>query len=159
TARRVIPSSRTFVVGTARESTDATIAATLRAADAGADAVLVRTPSFFKSQITSDVLVRHFTAIADASPVPVLLYNFAALTGVNLVPATVARLATHPGIVGIKESSGDVAQVAAFVNQTPQDFHVIVGSAQTFYPALCIGATGGVLALACVVPDLCVRLY
>ena len=88
----------------------------------GADAVLVRTPGFFKSQMTNDAFVRHYTAVADASPVPVLLYNFTAVTGVNLLPAAVARLAAHPNIVGMKESGGDVAQIADLVSQTPADF-------------------------------------
>ncbi len=121
-AREAIPHDRGFIVGTGRESTQATIKATKRAAEHGADAVLVRTPGFFKSQMTNDVFVRHYTAVADASPVPVLLYNFTAVTGVNLLPAAVARLATHPNIVGMKESGGDVAQVADLVSQTPDDF-------------------------------------
>ena len=65
-----------------------------------------------RAQMTNDAFVRHYTAVADASPVPVLLYNFTAVTGVNLLPAAVARLATHPNIIGMKESGGDVAQVA-----------------------------------------------
>ena len=78
--------------------------------------MLVRTPGFFKTQMTNDVFVRHYTAVADASPVPVLLYNFTAVTGVNLLPAAVARLATHPNIVGMKESGGDIAQIADLVS-------------------------------------------
>src|SRR5206468_521457 len=84
----------------------ATARAAARAAALGADFVLVRTPGFFKSQMTDDAFVRHYTAVADASPVPVLLYNFTAVTGVNLLPAAVTRLATHPNIVGMKESGG-----------------------------------------------------
>ena len=104
-----------MIVGTGRESTRAAVAAARRAAALGADAVLVRTPGFFKSQMTSEVFVRHYTAVADASPVPVLLYNFTAVTGVNLAADAVARLAAHPNIAGIKESGGDVAQIAEFV--------------------------------------------
>src|SRR6185436_3861328 len=114
-AREIVPRGRTFLVGTGRESTQATIRATRRAAALGADAVLVRTPGFFKAQMNSDVFVRHYTAVADASPVPVLLYNFTALTGVNLLPAAVSRLSTHPNIGGMKESGGDVAQIADLV--------------------------------------------
>src|SRR6185503_11470248 len=93
-ARETIPHNMGFIVGTGRESTQAAIKASKRAAEHGADAVLVRTPGFFKTQMTNDAFVRHYTAVADASPVPVLLYNFTALTGVNLLPAAVARLAT-----------------------------------------------------------------
>ena len=158
-AREVIPRGRTFIVGTGRESTLAAIAATQRAAELGADAVLVRTPGFFKSQMTADVFVRHYTAVADASPVPVLLYNFTAVTGVNLPLAAVARLATHPNIAGMKESGGDVAQLADLVSGTPASFQVLAGSASTMYVSMCVGVGGAILALAAVVPDLCVRLY
>lgn len=157
-ARESVPRGRTLLAGTGRESTQATIQATRRAAALGADAVLVRTPGFFKSQMTTDVFVRHYAAVADASPVPVLLYNFTAVTGVNLLPAAVSRLAEHPNIVGMKESGGDVAQIADLVNGTPKAFQVLAGSSTTFYAALCAGASGGILALANVIPDACVRL-
>jgi 4-hydroxy-2-oxoglutarate aldolase len=157
-ARDAIPANRLLIAGTGRESTQATIAATKRAASLGADLVLVRTPGFFKSQMTNDVFVRHYTAVADASPVPVLLYNFTAVTGVNLAPAAVARLATHSNIVGMKESGGDVAQIADLVTDTPGDFSVLAGSSSTFYAALAVGASGGILALANLLPDACVRL-
>lgn len=158
-AREIVPPTRPFIVGSGRESTRSTIAATKRAAALGADAVLVRTPGFFKAQMTMDALVRHYLAVADASPIPILLYNFTAVTGVNLLPAAVARLANHPNIVGVKESGGDVAQIADLVASTPTDFSVLAGSATTFYPALSVGAVGGILALSCVLPDACVRLY
>jgi len=158
-AREVVPREKRFIVGTGRESTQAAIKASKRAAEHGADAVLVRTPGFFKTQMTNDAFVRHYTAVADASPVPVLLYNFTALTGVNLLPAAVARLATHPNIIGMKESGGDIAQVADLVSSTPAGFNVLAGSAATFYPALCVGAVGGILALGCAAPDACVRLF
>jgi len=158
-AREAVPRDRTFIVGTGRESTQAAIKASRRAAEHGADAVLVRTPGFFKTQMTNDAFVRHYTAVADASPVPVLLYNFTALTGVNLLPAAVARLATHPNIIGMKESGGDIAQIADLVSGTPAGFSVLAGSASTFYPALCVGAVGGILALGCAAPDACVRLF
>jgi len=158
-AREAVPPEKRFIVGTGRESTQATIKATKRAAEHGADAVLVRTPGFFKAQMSNDAFVRHYTAVADASPVPVLLYNFTALTGVNLLPAAVARLAPHPNIIGMKESGGDIAQVADLVSLTPKDFMVLAGSAPTFYAALCVGAVGGILALGCAAPDACVQLF
>jgi dihydrodipicolinate synthase/N-acetylneuraminate lyase len=158
-ARDVVPGDRVFIVGTGRESTQAAIKASKRAAEHGADYVLVRTPGFFKSQMTHDAFVRHYTAVADESPVPVLLYNFTALTGVNLLPATVQALATHPNIVGMKESGGDVAQIADLVSGSPSDFKVLAGTTATFYAALCVGAVGGILALACAVPDACARLF
>src|SRR5438552_6027698 len=158
-AREAVPASRPLIIGTGRESTRATIRATKRAAQLGADYVLVRTPGFFKSQMTNDAFVRHYTAVADASPVPVLLYNFTAVTGVNLLPATVSQLATHANIVGMKESGGDVAQIADLVSGTPPSFAVLAGTTSSFYAALCVGCVGGILAPASIVPDACVRLF
>jgi len=158
-AREAIPSDRPFIVGTGRESTQAAVRAAKRAAEHGADAVLVRTPAFFKTQMTTDAFVRHYTVVADASPVPVLLYNFTAVTGVNLLPAAVTRLAPHPNIIGMKESNADIAQIADLVSGTPADFQVLAGTTSTFYAALCVGAVGGILAPACVIPDACVRLF
>jgi 4-hydroxy-2-oxoglutarate aldolase len=158
-AREGVPGSRPLIIGTGRESTRATIRATRRAAELGADAVLVRTPGFFKSQMTADAFVRHYTAVADAAPVPVLLYNFTAVTGVNLAPVVVSQLAGHPNIVGMKESGGDVAQLAELVSGTPAGFAVLAGSTSTFYAALCVGCAGGILAPASLVPEACVRLF
>ena len=158
-AREHVPSNRLCIAGVGRESTIETIRATKRAADLGVDAVLVRTPSFFKALLTPEVFVVHYTAVADASPVPVILYNFTAVTGVTLPVEVVSTLAAHPNIVGIKESGSDLKYVSALIANTPDDFVLLAGSAPVFYPCLLVGATGGVLALASVVPDLCVELY
>jgi 4-hydroxy-2-oxoglutarate aldolase len=156
--RAGVPADRPLIAGTGRESTRATIAATRRAAAAGVDAVLVRTPSFFKGQMTSDVFVRHYTEVADASPVPVLLYNVAIFTGVNLLPDAVEKLSLHPNIAGLKESGSDIAQIAEYVARTPADFTILAGSATTLFHALCAGCDGAVLALAALLPDDCVRM-
>src|SRR3989442_234802 len=158
-AREVVPREKRFIVGTGRESTQAAIKASKRAAEHGADAVLVRTPGFFKMQMTNDAFVRHYTAVADASPVPVLLYNFTALTGVSLLPAAVSSLATHPNIIGMKESGGDIALIADLVSGTPAGFAILAGTTATFYAALCVGCTGAILAPSSVIPDACVRLF
>ena len=158
-AREHVPSNRLCIAGVGRESTIETIRATKRAADLGVDAVLVRTPSFFKALLTPEVFVVHYTAVADASPVPVILYNFTAVTGVTLPVEVVSTLAAHPNIVGIKESGSDLKYASALIANTPDDFVLLAGSAPVFYPCLLVGATGGVLALASVVPDLCVELY
>jgi 4-hydroxy-2-oxoglutarate aldolase len=157
-ARDALGRGLLLIAGTGRESTRATIAASRRAAAGGADAVLVRTPSYFKPRMTPDAFLRHYTAVADACPVPVLLYNYPAVTGVNLTPETVGRLSEHPNIAGIKETGTDTAQFAAFVDAARPPFAVMAGSAPVFYPWLCLGATGGILAVACVVPEMCVRL-
>jgi len=156
--REGVPTDRPLIAGTGRESTRATIEATRRAAAAGVDAALVRTPSFFKPQMTSDAFVRHYTEVADASPIPVLLYNVTLYTGVNLLPDAVERLATHPNIVGMKDSGGDIAQIAEYVGRTPEHFTVLAGSATTLVHALCAGCDGAILALAALVPDACQRM-
>ncbi|HXW06321.1 MAG TPA: dihydrodipicolinate synthase family protein [Vicinamibacterales bacterium] len=156
--RASLPADRTLIAGTGRESTAATIAASRRAAALGASAVLVRTPSYFRSRMTPEALARHYSSVADACPVPVLLYNYPAVTGVNLAPETVGRLSGHPNIAGIKETSSDTAQVAAYVDASTASFTVMAGSAPTAYASLCVGARGAILAAACVVPEQCVAL-
>ncbi len=157
-ARGAVPAGRPLIAGTGRESTRATIAATRRAAAAGVDAVLVRTPAFFRPQMTTDVFVRHYSEVADASPVPVLLYNVTAFTGVNLLPEAVERLAAHPNIAGLKESGSDIAQIAECIERTPDEFTVLAGSATTLFQALCAGVDGAILAVAAILPEACVRM-
>ncbi len=158
-AREELPSDRLLIAGTGRQATKNTIKACRRAAGVGADLVLVRTPSFFKGQLTTAAFIRHYTAVADACPVPVLLYNFSALTGVTLPLEAVATLSIHGNIAGFKESGPDMSYVGDLVGLAPEGFAVLVGSAPTFFTSLMLGAAGGILALACVAPEECVRLY
>jgi 4-hydroxy-2-oxoglutarate aldolase len=150
-AREAIPRGKRFLAGTGADSTRETIARTKRAAEIGADVAIVVTPHYFTREFgQAAAQVRHYLAVAEASPIPVMLYNFPRNTGVNLEPATVARIAAHPNVCGIKDSSGMIAQCAQIVDQTPKTFHVLTGSATGMLPALAIGASGGVLALALV---------
>ncbi len=159
-ARDAVPDERLLIAGTGRESTRATISASQRAASLGADAVLVRTPSYFKPRMTRDAFVAHYTAIADAVTVPVFLYNYPAVTGVTFTPDTVAALARHPNIAGIKETSTDAAQIGAYIDAARGEaFTVLAGSAPGFYAALCLGAGGAILAAACILPRACVALH
>ncbi len=158
-AREAVPPEKTMIVGAGEESTHATIGAVNRAAKAGADVVLVRTPCYFKSQMTSDLFVRHFIAVADASPVPVLPYNVPVFTGVNMAAEVVGTLSLHPNIPGVKDSSGNLTQIADLVTLSAPGFNVLVGSAPTLYASLCVGAVGGIVGAACVIPDLMVQLY
>src|SRR5437016_560063 len=157
-ARANVPKDRPLIVGTGRESTKATIAATTRAADLGADAALVRTPSFFKNQMTSDVFIHHYMAVADASRIPVLLYNVTMYTSVTLGADAVEQLSAHPNIVGMKESGNDILYISECINRTPDDFTFLAGSATTLFQSMCAGADGAVLALAALIPDECVQL-
>jgi dihydrodipicolinate synthase/N-acetylneuraminate lyase len=143
---------RTLLVGTGLESTRATIELTRRVADLGADAALVLTPHYYKPQMTVDALRRHFEAVAEASPIPVLLYSVPQFTGLPFQVPLAAALATHPRVRGMKESSGDVGLLGRIVTAVAPGFQVLCGSAPVFYPALCQGAVGGVLAAACCAP-------
>ncbi|PWT79468.1 MAG: dihydrodipicolinate synthase family protein [Blastocatellia bacterium] len=158
-ARTIVPSDRWFIVGTGRESTRATLAATRRAASLGADAVLVRTPGFFKAQMTAQAFVRHYSAVADESPVPILLYNFTAVTGVTLPVEAVAQLAAHPNVIGMKESGGDILRLSDLAAVASPGFALLAGSVANFHAALCRGAAGGILALASVLPFACTRVF
>ncbi len=139
---------RLLLVGTGLESTRATVALTRRVADLGADAVLVLTPHYYKGRMTSEALRRHFEAVADASPVPVYLYSVPAFTGLPWPVELATALAAHPRIAGLKESSGDVGLLGRILGSVPASFEVACGSAPVFYPALCLGACAGVLAVA-----------
>jgi 4-hydroxy-2-oxoglutarate aldolase len=158
TAREAV-TDRLLVAGTGGESTPGAIRLTRRAAELGADAALVITPSYFKSMMKPAALVRHYRAVADGSAIPVLLYNFPANTGINLDPETVARLAEHPNIRGIKDSSGNVPQAAEMVRLTPKAFQVMVGSPIALVPAVMLGASGGILAIANVAPRECCEIW
>jgi 4-hydroxy-2-oxoglutarate aldolase len=147
-----------IMVGTGAESTRATIQQTRRAAELGADCALVITPHYFKSQMTPSRLIGHYKKVADAATIPVLVYNFPQATGLNLPPDAVAEIAQHPNVVGIKDSSGNIAQLSELLRLCPKDFAVFVGNAAVFYPALCLGAVGGILAVANATPEKCVEL-
>lgn len=157
--RVVVPRDRTFLVGAGKESTRGTIQSARRFADLGADAVLVRPPFYYKGQMTPDALGTHFRAVADASPVPLLMYNLPGTTGFSLTPSTVAALAEHPNVIGLKETSPELERLGTFTTFSPEKFHVLSGWAPVLYPAVAAGASGGILAIANVLPDECAELY
>lgn len=159
TLSRTAATGRAVVAGVNEQSTAAAIEATRRAADAGAGAALVITPYFYKSAMTQDVLRHFFEEVADASPLPVLAYNVPQNTGVTLAPCTLGKLARHQNLIGVKDSSGNQGALSDTVRRTPDDFTVLVGNAGILYPALMMGAAGGILAVACVAPEACVELY
>jgi 4-hydroxy-2-oxoglutarate aldolase len=157
--REAAAPGRVLVAGVGSESTPETISRCKAAADCGFDYALVKTPSFFKSALTPEALVEHYRRVADASKLPVVLYAIPQFTGVALEADLVARLAEHPNIVGLKESSGNVQRVGEIIAAVPEKFQVVVGSADTLYASLVLGAAGGILALADCLPELCIELY
>ncbi len=136
-----------FIAGTGAETTAETLALTQRAAELGAVATLVLPPYFYKSALTHDALVAHYQAVADASPIPILLYNVPAFTGVDFALATFLTLAEHPQIVGVKDSSSNIVKMAELLAQRP-DFQVFAGTGSVLLPFLSIGAVGGIMGLA-----------
>ncbi len=159
TARRAVPHELTFVAGAGQQSTRGTIKEIERAAAAGAEAVLVITPGFYKSAITQEALVGYYRAVADAARVPVILYSMPDLTGIKIEPETAARLSEHQNIIGMKDSSADIVKFAETVRQVPADFAMMIGNGTVFSEALQAGARGGILAVGCAAPKLCMEIY
>jgi 4-hydroxy-2-oxoglutarate aldolase len=151
--------SKQLIAGTGAESTAETIERTKRAAEIGYQWALVKTPHYYKPAYKPEVFIEHYRRVADASPIPVLLYSVPQFTGVALEAKEVAMLAEHPNIVGIKESSGNILRISEMVTTTPETFSVLTGSASTLLPALAMGVRGAILALASVLPEQCVALY
>jgi 4-hydroxy-2-oxoglutarate aldolase len=158
-SRAAVSDDLAFIAGAGQHGTRATINEIRRAAEAGADAVLVITPHYYRSAMTQETLASYYTAVADASPVPVLLYSMPALTGIKIEPETIARLSQHPNIVGVKDSSNDVAGFAETVRLCPDDFAVLTGNGTVLLDTLQAGATGGILAVGCVVPEVCIEIF
>ncbi len=158
TARALLPADRLLIAGTGRESTRAAIALTRRAAEAGADAALVGVPAYYHPYMSVEAVAAHYRAIADAAPIPILLYNIPRLTGVEMSAAVIVELARHPNIIGVKDSSGNVGLVGQVVQRAGADFYTLSGSGATFFPALMMGACGGILALANVAPGQCAEI-
>ena len=151
--RQHLAPGQLLLAGSGCESTWETIKMTEAMADAGCDAVVVITPCYYKSGMSSEALEAHYTAVADASPVPVILYSVPANTVLDLPPQTVVKLAAHPNIHGIKDSGGDITKIASMVHQTAdQEFQVIAGSASFLLASVMVGAVGGICAAANVLP-------
>lgn len=157
-AREEVPADLTFIVGAGQQSTRQTIVEIKKVSGAGADAVLVITPSFYRPAITTTALIEHYTAVADSSPVPVILYSMPDLTGVVIEPDIVAALCDHPNIVGIKDSSADLKRFAETVSVS-RDFTVLTGNGTVLHSALTAGATGAILAVGCVAVKQCLEIY
>ena len=152
-ARDVVPEDALIIAGTGAESTRHTIRMTQQAADAGAEAVLVSPPAFFKGAMSPEVLARHYRAVADASPVPVLIYQMPLrLSTLEFPTRLIAELAKHPNIVGIKDSRGQLGLLAELVEACGDDFQVLGGSGALLYGALEIGAVGGIVAAGLMAP-------
>jgi len=159
TARQAVPKEFAFIAGAGQQSTRGTIGEIEVAARAGAEAVLVITPHYYRAAISQDALVSHYAAVADAASIPIILYSMPDLTGIKIEPETAARLSAHENIVGLKDSSNDVEKLAETVRLVPDNFAVMIGNGTVFCEALQAGARAGILAVACAAPQICGAIY
>jgi 4-hydroxy-2-oxoglutarate aldolase len=159
TVKEAAGQGKRLIAGTGAESTAETIERTKRAAELGYHFALVKTPYYYKPAYRPEVLIAHYRRVADASPIPILLYSVPIFTGVTLEAPEVATLSEHPNIVGIKDSSGHVMRVGEMVAAAQADFQVLTGSAPTLLAGLTVGAKGAILALASGLPEKCIELF
>jgi 4-hydroxy-2-oxoglutarate aldolase len=157
--KRLAAPGKLLIAGTGAESTADTIRRTKFAADLGYQIALVKTPYYYKPVYRAENFLQHYRAVADASPIPVLLYSVPQFTGVSLETPEILALSQHPNIIGIKDSSGVIQRVVEVVGSARNDFHVLTGGAALIYPALAVGARGAILALASALPELCVQVF
>jgi 4-hydroxy-2-oxoglutarate aldolase len=158
-ARETIAPDKLLVAGTGAESTAGTIARTKRAAALGYEVALVKTPYYYKPAYGPETYLQHYRAVADASPIPILLYSVPQFTGITLEAPEILALSEHPNIIGIKDSSGAVQRIAEVAGSAATTFRVLTGGAAVIYPALVVGACGAILALADALPEKCAEVF
>jgi 4-hydroxy-2-oxoglutarate aldolase len=149
-ARESIPAGKLLIAGAGLESTHGSVSLAKQMGEAGADAVIVVTPSYYGPRLDEAAFVSHYSQVADESPLPVVLYNVPVYTNLDLPVSVVVRMAEHPKVIGIKESGGSVVKIAAMVDQTPDEFQILAGSAGFLLPAMAVGAVGCVPATGCI---------
>jgi 4-hydroxy-2-oxoglutarate aldolase len=154
-ARKHIPAGKLFMAGAGCESTHSTIALIKKVATLGVDVALLITPSYYKSKMDAPALLHYYQSVAEASPIPVSVYNMPANTMVDMSAELIIKLSQHPNIIGVKDSSGNLSKMGEILRRARSGFQVLAGSAGFLYPALCLGAIGGVLALSNIAPKQC----
>ena len=158
TVRDHVPADKIVVAGTGCESTKKTIELTNRVAELGADYALIGPPCYFKAAMTASALFDHYTAIADSVEIPIIPYNSPGFTGLNLGPDLIGRIAGHPNIPGVKDGTGNIAQLADFRRVGGPDFIIFTGNAPTFLAALFVGINGGMMPITNCFPELWIKL-
>ena len=149
-----------LIAGTGVESVRETVSLTNRAAEMGYKAAMVRTPHYYKSLMNrNEAQLLYYHAVADQSKIPLMIYNWPQTTGIDIAPEVVAKLAEHPNIIAIKESSGNLEKVMQMIREVPAGFQVLVGSAPTLWPSLQAGAVGAVLAFANAAPYATITIW
>src|SRR3972149_873394 len=159
TIREQADNNKKIIAGTGLESIKDTISLSNEAAKNGADYALIITPFFFKSAMNHRSFITYFTTVADSISIPLIIYNVTKFTNVNIEVETIAELAEHPNIVGIKNSTENIAQISEIILSTPDEFAVLIGTGSILLPGFIAGAAGGVLALANIAPYECINIY
>jgi 4-hydroxy-2-oxoglutarate aldolase len=153
-------SSKILIAGTGVEGVRETVCLTNRAAELGYKVALVRTPHYYKNLINRpEAQALYFRAVADQAKIPVMIYNWPQMTGVDIMPDAVALLSEHPNIIAIKESSGNLEKMMQMIRETKSGFQVLTGSAPTLAPSLAVGCVGAVLAFANAAPYAAVTIW
>ena len=149
-----------LIAGTGVESVRETVALTNRAAEIGYKAAMVRTPHYYKNLIDNAAAqMLYFRAVADQTRIPIFIYNWPQITGVDIPAGAVAELSHHPNIIAIKESSGNLEKLTQMIRDVKKGFQVLTGSAPTLAPSLAAGASGAVLAFANAAPYATISIW
>jgi 4-hydroxy-2-oxoglutarate aldolase len=159
TVRAAAAPGKIVIAGTGSESSSGTVDFSNRAARAGADYSLVVTPFYYKAQMTAAALEAYYREIADKSKIPIILYTVPKFTGLELPLQTIVAMATHPNVIGLKDSSGNMAAVSETLKACPPEFSLFQGHGSLLLPALLLGVKGGILALSNLAPGETVEIY
>lgn len=153
-----VAGKKKVIVGVGSNSIDETLELSNVAKDAGADAILVVTPYYYKNAMNDSNLEKYYTIVADLSLLPVVVYNMPGNTGVNTSAGLLAKLSSHPNIIGVKDTSGNITQIAETIKNAEAGFNVFAGNWSFFLPSLFLGAKGATLALGNIAPNECAEL-
>ena len=160
TVREAAAPEKLLIAGAGMESVRETVELANLAAGIGYQAAMVRTPHYYKNLISNgEAQALYFRTVADQSKIPIIIYNWPQMTGVDIPARTVIQLGEHPNIIAVKESSGYIEKTMQMVAESPPGFQVLVGSAPTLWPCLKAGAAGAILAFSNAAPYFCVSIY
>jgi len=157
--REAIPTDKIMLAGTGGQSTRETIRNTQAAAHAGADAALVLNPSYYLGLMTKDALAAHYWDVAEASAIPVIIYNMPANSGLDMDAETIVKISEHKNIIGMKDSGGNIVKMGDISRMVKSDFQILAGSAGFLLPAFTVGAIGGIVALANIAAEKCISVH
>lgn len=154
---KFISHNKKIIVASGKNSTKLTIELTNKLGEHGADAALLLPPFYYG--LSNEDISQYFIDVADNTEIPIMIYNVPKYTNMSIPVDTIIEISYHENIIGIKDSSGDVGRIGMYVRDASDDFNVFVGTANAIYASLILGAEGGILALANIVPDQCTKIY